>query len=174
MKGNKTILNFLKLLRSGAIGFVRLFSQKDIIFTFIASIIIGVSTLILHSSFSLFEAPSKKGNIELQIVKLDEIENSLMELQEFITNQKDKLRKTETLVASLKEEKLKLEPIVKANRETINSLLKLQQENYHKQIWTERVFGFFIGFASSLFASSIFITVRRLLSGRSSAKQDSV
>lgn len=174
MIGNITVSNFFKLLKSEAIDFVRLFSQKDIILTFIAGILLGVITLILHSSFSLLEAPSKKGDVALQIVKLDEIENSLTELQDFISKQKDKLRKTETLVASLKEEKLKLEPIVKANRETVNSLLKLQQENYRKQIWTERVFGFFIGLASSLLASSIFITIRRLLSGKSSAKKDSI
>ena len=53
-----------------------------------------------------------------QIEKLDEMQNSLEDLQILISTQKERLIQTERYIEILKTEKEKLEPIVKANRET--------------------------------------------------------
>ncbi len=99
--------------------------------------------------------------IKSQINKLETMQASLEEFQEFISQQKKRLEMDKVAVDNLKNEKDQLEPIVKADREIVESILELQQERFRKQVWKERFIGFLIGFLSSLAASSVFIFLNR-------------
>ena len=91
-----------------------------------------------------------------QIEKLDEMQNSLEDLQNLISTQKENLINTEKYVELLKMEKQKLEPIVKANRELVESILTLQKERTMSQVWKDR----FIGFVISVLAGLVIIIFR--------------
>ena len=122
--------------------------------------IILLSFLIVFSILLIFLAkvglPSKEikeYEVAQQIEKLDEMQNSLEDLQNLISTQKEKLISTEKYIELLKMEKQKLEPVVKANRELVESILTLQKERTIAQIWKDR----FVGFIISLLAGLIII-----------------
>ena len=84
------------------------------------------------------------------------MQNSLENLQSLISAQKEKLINTEKYIELLKMEKQKLEPIVKANRELVESILTLQKERTMSQVWKDR----FIGFVISVLAGLVIIIFR--------------
>ena len=86
------------------------------------------------------------------------MQNSLEDLQNLISTQKEKLISTEKYIELLKMEKQKLEPVVKANRELVESILTLQKERTIAQIWKDR----FIGFVISLLAGMVTIIFRNI------------
>ena len=94
-----------------------------------------------------------------QIEKLDEMQSSLEDLQILISTQKERLIQTERYIEILKTEKEKLEPIVKANRELVESILTLQKGRTIFQVWKDR----FIGFLISLLAGLVIIKFRNIL-----------
>jgi uncharacterized membrane protein YraQ (UPF0718 family) len=88
-----------------------------------------------------------------QINKLNGIQSSLSELQDFISKQKKILVETERNIRLMKEEKRKLEPLVRADKETLASLLESLQARVQAQIWKDRFGAFLVGFISSLAAN---------------------
>jgi len=134
--------------------------------TIIESLIIGAAFGLLGGAIAEWILPSPKllptnEAIKAQIQKLDEIQGSLGELQKVLSQQKDRLEKDQLSLETIKKEKERLEPIVKADREIVESILQMQQERFRKQVWKERGIGFLIGFFSSLAASSVFIFLNR-------------
>ena len=130
------------------------------------SLLIGAIGGILGGTITEWILPQQKSlpddeRIIAQINKLDEIHGAMGELQYFLSQHKEKLQKDKLSVEKLKKEKERLEPIVKADKELVESILELQQEQFRKQVWKERLIGFFIGFFSSLAASSVFIFLNR-------------
>lgn len=72
--------------------------------------------------FNYREFPSieyEEYDVTQQIEKLDEMQNSLENLQSLISAQKEKLINTEKYIELLKMEKQKLEPIVRVNRDLV-------------------------------------------------------
>lgn len=106
-------------------------------------------------------APKFDKEIEGQIAKLNDIQSSLKSLQGFISNQKKKLQAEKTTLLDMRKEINKLEPIIEADRKTVESIFELQQEKYRGQIWKERIIAFFIGAFSSMLASLLIIWLNR-------------
>ena len=134
--------------------------------TILRSLLIGAVAGLLGGAIAEWILPQSKvlpddERIKAQIQKLDEIQGAMGELQNFLAQHREKLHKDKLSVEKLKKEKERLEPIVKADKELVESILELQQEQFRKQIWKERFIGFLIGFFSSLAASSVFIFLNR-------------
>jgi hypothetical protein len=55
-----------------------------------------------------------------------------------------------------------LRPVVEAERKTVDAVLALQEESSKRDMWLERVYGFFLGVISSLAATGM-LTVSRYL-----------
>jgi hypothetical protein len=125
-----------------------------------------VTVFITFSSLIFIAYLSQKKTVTIvdltqQIEKLDVMQSSLTELQNFISEQKVKLVEMEKNLSSLKEEKQKLEPVVKSDRKQVESILQLQQDRSRTQVWRDRLYGFIIGFISSLLASSVIVFIKR-------------
>lgn len=140
--------------------------MKTVYKNILCSLLIGALFGLLGGTIAEWILPQSKGLpddeiIKTQIQKLDEMQGAMGELQSFLSQHREKLQKDKLSVEKLKKEKERLEPIVKADKELIESILELQQERFRKNIWKERIIGFLIGFLSSLVASSVFIFINR-------------
>lgn len=124
------------------------------LFIFLLIIMLRVETIQLKEYEGIEEY-----EVVLQIAKLDEMQNSLENLQSLISSQKERLINTEKYIELLKMEKQKLEPIVKANRELVESILTLQKERTMSQVWEDR----FIGFVISVLAGLAILIFRNFL-----------
>lgn len=99
-----------------------------------------------------------------QITHLAEMETNIYDLLEFIEHQKTSLQEYQDLIVSLRSEKKKLEPIVKANRKIVNAIFEAQENRNKKDISMQRWIGFILGVFASLIASIIWQIARLIIS----------
>lgn len=97
-----------------------------------------------------------------QLIRLNDVEKSLKTLIQFVESQKKRLSEAESTINKLKAEKTKIEPLVKADRKSLDAIFALQEERSSRSLWTERFMGALLGVISSLLASVIY----RLISAR--------
>jgi hypothetical protein len=121
--------------------------------------LIGLTGLFSAISDSL---EKEKGSYSVQLEALERVEESLGELSDFVGEQKEKLFDSQKIIEDLKEEHSKLRPVVEAERKTVDAVLALQEESSKRDMWLERVYGFFLGVISSLAATGM-LTVSRYL-----------
>jgi septal ring factor EnvC (AmiA/AmiB activator) len=146
------------------IGYFKIFGLKVQLKPLVALVLMTMIIIIFVIVFSpvlKHKKPPINADISQQIEKLDEIQSSLTRLESFISNQKEKLQEAEKTLTSLKEEKQKLEPVVKADRQLVESILQSEQVRSRREVWKDRMFGFIMGFFSSLSASSVISLVKR-------------
>lgn len=105
----------------------------------------------------------KENNLvyERQVERLDQVQESLANLAEFVTQQQDQLKNSRATLQRLEDEKEKLAPVVEADREVVEAILRAQAERNQASVWTDRGVGFLSGIVGSLLASAIFGTFRR-------------
>lgn len=96
---------------------------------------------------------SKNLEFKSQLSQLDETEKSLRTLLEFVESQRLSVTQRETAIQKLESEKQKLEPLVNADKETVEALFKVQEERAQKNANTERWIGFGLGILASVIAS---------------------
>ena len=71
------------------------------------------------------------------------------------------MKASQLAVEELKEEQLKLRPIVEADKQIVEALFQIQADKQNKDIWLERAIAFFIGIASSIAGSLFWAYIRR-------------
>lgn len=137
------------------------------------AIIGAIATILaLSSSFIQFYfllTYDKTQSYEIQIKSLDSIQNSLQSLSTFVKEQKDTLEQKEKLLAQMEEERKHIEPILKADREQVTSILEAYASQQRRNVWIERAIGFFSGIASSFFVASAFTIYQSKRKARSVA-----
>jgi hypothetical protein len=118
---------------------------------------------VMSIAIEFYDKAEKRNSLmyEKQIDSLNQIENSINILKEFVQNQKKYLEESQIAVNLLKEEEELLKPVVEADRKIVDALFKIQAQQQSKSIWLDRAFGFFIGIASSLVASLFWAYARR-------------
>jgi len=122
-------------------------------------------------SFSLFYLQNKaktsnQTDIQSQLVRLDNVQESLSNLNEFLAEQRSRLKDTETTIQNLENERAKLKPLVEADRKTVEALAVLFEERQLKSVWKERIYSFSFGIISSLLAAIIFRLVNSKLKSK--------
>lgn len=113
-----------------------------------------------RSKLISYEYKMSNTDVQRQIKELDEISKNLNNLQFFIANQKERIISQEKAIADLSAEKDKLEPLVKTQREAIESLFQLQEKRQKSYKWLDITIGFSLGIVSSMIAS-IFLDLLR-------------
>jgi chromosome segregation ATPase len=98
---------------------------------------------------------------EKQLESLNNVEKSINALNEFVKNQKERLKTSQVAIEQLQEERNKLKPVLEADRKIVEALFQIQAEKQQKNIWLDRAFGFFIGVASSLVGSLVWAYAKR-------------
>nr|WP_143023916.1 hypothetical protein [Pseudomonas benzenivorans] len=128
---------------------------------------------IVAASMSFYEKREKdlerEQNLtyEKQVERLAGIQNSVKDLAEFVSQQQKQLEASRDTLQNLENERKKLEPVVQADRQVVEAILKLQAEKERSSVWLERGIGFLLGIAGSLIASIIFTVVRKRMSATS-------
>jgi hypothetical protein len=101
----------------------------------------------------LIPEKSIEDTFKSQLTKLEEMKKGLESAKFFIDSQKQSLLKAQNQLTELKTEKEKLKPLVQADRELVDAILKIQAKRTHSNTWYERFIGFGFGIAASLIAS---------------------
>ena len=128
-----------------------------------ASVIVAIAAI----SIQVFEGHKKEkvkqenATYEKQFERLTQVQASINDLAEFVTQQQQQLRKSQETLNTLEREKEKLKPIVESDRQVVDAILQLQAEKTKQNVWVERGIGFLIGIVGSLIASVIWTLVQR-------------
>lgn len=101
-----------------------------------------------------------------QIEQLNNTENNIKQLLQFVNLQKKTLRETEDTISELKTEKEKLQPLVESDRAVVEAIFQAQEDRTNSNVWRERWIGFGFGILASLLASFIWFVVALLIKGR--------
>jgi Na+-transporting NADH:ubiquinone oxidoreductase subunit NqrC len=105
-------------------------------------------------------------NYQTQIQQLNQTENNIKQLLQFVETQKMTLRNTEDTISSLKSEQEKLKPLVESDRSVVDAIFRAQEERNSTSIWRERWIGFGLGVVASLFASFLWFVINLLIKHR--------
>ena len=93
---------------------------------------------------------------------LENTEQNLNDLSDFITAKKGEIEATKIMLKGLETKKSELEPIVNANQKTVDAIFLQQRRELEEGIWAERGISFGLGILASLLASLIWHFVARL------------
>jgi hypothetical protein len=106
-----------------------------------------------------------------QIAELDQVETSLRRLATFVEGQRQKVEQAEEIlddlekkqrqrlaaaeseVEDLETKRKRLEPLLDADRQIVNSIFALQREQESADVWRQRWWGFGFGVAASILGS---------------------
>lgn len=103
----------------------------------------------------------KNINVETQIENLDQMSKNVKTLESFLEEQKKRLKTEQEVLENIKEERELYEPLLKADRKTVEAIFLAQEKRQEVNVWIERAYGFFSGILASIFASYIFVFLNR-------------
>lgn len=149
------------LIRAAAEAYVELFRKKPRvtgIFTLTLGIILTTAAIVADRQSKAAEEKRLRSlsTYNAQLQQLQTVQQSLHELSTFVDQQKERLEASEQLISRLQEEKRRIEPLVQADRKTVEAVFQLQEERASRSVSVERWIGFGLGVLASLFASFIF------------------
>ena len=125
----------------------------------IASFAISLIFPAVLSYFDLIKKYKANDDINLRIKELSDVQESLKNLNIFLENQKSSMIDLSRSVENLKNEKGKIEPLLKVDRQQAAALLELYESRV--SIWRERGWGFFIGIVTSIIGNIVFLFLTR-------------
>ena len=133
--------------------------------TVIFSIFTGlVASFVVNEISQTTNSASNSNKLSLdfksQIAQLDETEKSLKMLLGFVNKQKETTVLNEQKIKQLELEKLELEPLVNADKATVEALFQAQEQRASANIAKERWFGFGLGILASIIASIVMVVVK--------------
>ena len=98
--------------------------------------------------YYLFKKEKEDKNINKYALMIDELSSigvKLRDLKTFLEQEQTKVTETQEVIDRLNKEKQKLEPVVKASREQIKSILDAYEKNSTKNIWLNYILSFILG-----------------------------
>ncbi|HIJ91663.1 MAG TPA: hypothetical protein HPP95_12540 [Deltaproteobacteria bacterium] len=108
---------------------------------FLATLMFNLSLNISQHKETLTKGHNE--SYEAQLNNLNSIQDSLVNLNNFVESQKEKLHESENLLESIRNEHATLKPIVEEERGVVDKIFKLQEMRSKNYIWKERVISFF-------------------------------
>lgn len=153
------LYDFVSLLRR------RRFEKLQIAFAVLGLLVALLAQLFQH--FNREKLRAQNLTYERQLEVLDQVQSSISNLKDFVNTQRKQLQDQQAVLEELKSEKQKLQPVVEANKQTVEAIFRIQAERNRAKVWIERLIAFVLGVASSLVASAIYSTVRLRRSSRS-------
>jgi len=95
-----------------------------------------------------------------QLKVLSQVLSSINNLKTFANAQKNQLQEQQAILERLKKEKEKLSLVVKADRQIVEALFRIQAERNRSSAWTDRLIGFLLGVIGSLVATVVWSAFR--------------
>lgn len=114
----------------------------------------GIGSSIYHA-FTPKESPT---TLEQELEKLRQAEKSLTSLEQFVAEQRKAAIEVQEVVDQLASEQKKLEPVVEADRATVDAVLRAHSDSQKADVWKERGIGFVLGILSSFIVSPYWIS----------------
>lgn len=108
---------------------------------------------------AMIKSPQEEAVVEEYtrvIHTLSGIETELGDLVTFLRLEREKVMESEAILNRLQQERSQLEPVVLAQRDTVNAVLSAYSKTTASRIWRERMVGFTLGLLASLLATVIF------------------
>jgi hypothetical protein len=95
------------------------------------------------------------------IANIEGISKQLAETLSFLKQEQRRVAESEATLRKLRNEKTQLEPIVLAQRDTVNAILAAHSKATTSRAWKERALGFMSGLFASLLAAMVFEYFKR-------------
>ena len=127
-------------------------------FMIIVGISLGVVQAIRVEQAKQAEVEAKRlANLDIyqQLEDLNNIENSMTGLLRFIEDQRERITQEQTLIEQLETERAQLEPLLEADKETVEALLRLEQEAAERNRWTDIAIGFGLGLFTEIIVAIV-------------------
>ena len=135
-------------------------SPKVTLFISIVGLVV-IALSIYQSEVSRKEQIEQKllrnSEFKTQIQQLNDTERSLKTLLEFVDAQRNQVTQYEQNIQNLEKEKQKLEPLVNADKETVEALFLVQEARAKENADQERWIGFGLGILASIIASFLMV-----------------
>lgn len=121
-------------------------------------VVLVLSVLIMWTFlYVVQDAPEDEfGDYTAAISNIESISKQLSELSDFLKQERQKIAESEATLYKLKTEKTELEPVVNAQRETVEAILSAHAKATGSRAGKERMLGFVTGLIASLLASIVF------------------
>lgn len=100
-----------------------------------------------------------------QINKLDDIQNSINEISYFISSKQIEINDLQKALLDLQNQKTLLEPLVKADQKTADSIIEYYTKNLRRETLLNQIVGFFLSFLAGLLVAFT-LNPRNKLSGK--------
>lgn len=131
-------------------------------FQAVAAVLLGL----ILGGISFYQAQEKEKlrtqnlTYDKQLEVLSQVLSSINNLKSFVNIQKNELQEQQAILERVKKEKEKLSLVVKADRQVVEALFRIQAERNRTSVWTERLIGFLLGVIGSLVATVVFSAFR--------------
>ena len=112
-----------------------------IVFVIVASVLFSILT------------PTPNRDVQRRIDELAAVQNSLRELDKYVSGQRSTLNQLSTDIERLEQERTTLSTATELNRKQVEALLEFQASEQKKQQWLSITFSFALGVISSMAAS---------------------
>lgn len=161
LKADKIIDSFsIPVVESAAKLWIHSFLKSPKITSLISLItIIGVVFVIFQVEIQrekmLEKELSKNLEFKVQIKELSDTEKSLNKLLQFVSSQRERITQYEQSIQQLENEKQQLEPLVNANKATVEAIFKTQEARAKENATKERWIGVGLGILASIIASFV-------------------
>jgi hypothetical protein len=128
-------------------------------------VVMAVGFGVLWGLVYLLQTPIPENELSHYTVVIGDIEDigkKLTKLAEFLKEERERVAESEATVNRLKVEKIELEPVVTAHRDTVKAVLAAYTKTTASRVWKERVIGFLIGLITSLLAGLVFEALKEI------------
>lgn len=122
---------------------------------------VALALIWLFSYIIQDEPKDEFGDYTLAIAKIESVSHQLSDLVNFLKQERQKVSESEATLRKLNDEKTQLEPVVLAQRDTVNAILSAHSRATASRAWKERALGFISGLFASLLAALVFEYFRR-------------
>ncbi len=144
---------------------------KSPVITGVFSVLISlVASFLVYEGSKNIKSPANDTQVNLdfksQIAQLDDTEESLKTLLDFVNKQRETTTLNEQRIKQLELEKLELEPLVNADKATVEALFQAQEQRVAANSTKERWFGFGLGILASIIASIVMVVAKYFILAR--------
>lgn len=119
----------------------------------------GLSFVLIFEPYGL-NRPADSAMIQ-QLHDLDNVQENVKRLSEFIDHQSSRIRTEQELIAGLNREKSRLQQLIGLQRADIERLIKLEEERTARNRWKDLIAGGVVGVASSFLAALLYARISR-------------
>ena len=151
----------LTALITAFVVIVLFFGSKEVKWFHLVEMAVGL-LLVWFVSYLLQSPPKDESERYTAVIaNIEGIGKQLDELAKFLKTERERVTESQATLKNLQDEKTQLEPVVLAQRDTVNAVLAAYTRTTASRVWRERAIGFVMGLLASLLASLIFELARR-------------